>query len=91
MSIRLCRSNVASFIVQLCYCWWRFHIDQLDLLHRYSTFFFDIKDSSGQGAWHGEEDMIIRIRLQIGRGVVSLRGGYSGDALDDHVTVAGGA
>jgi hypothetical protein len=33
-----------------------------------------IKDSSGQGAWHGEEETV-----QIGRGVVLL-GGYRGDA-----------
>jgi len=38
-------------------------------------FFFEIKDSSGQGAWHGEEEMIVRI----GRGV-ALLGGYRGDA-----------
>ena len=38
-------------------------------------FFFDIKDCLGQGALHGEEEMIV----QIGRGVV-LRRGYLGDA-----------
>jgi hypothetical protein len=42
--------NIASFIVQLCYCWWLFHIDQLDLLHGYSTFFFVVKASLGKGA-----------------------------------------
>jgi hypothetical protein len=37
--------------------------------------FFEIKDSSGQDAWHGEKEMIV----QIGRGV-ALLGGYRGDA-----------
>lgn len=64
------------FIAQLCNRWWQFHIDQLHLLHRYLLFFFDIKDSLGQGAWHGEEEIVV---VQIGRGVVLL-GGYRGDA-----------
>jgi hypothetical protein len=43
----------------------------------FTLFFFEIKDSSDQGAWYGEEEMI----ALTGCGVVLL-GGYCGDASD---------